>query len=140
MTRITAALGVLLATSSCVSSPRLLPGKAIEWKLNQYLKARVELQEQADWTIRLDMSSSLGPCLGHREDGSLDMEATFTLEDGTEVKVKPTRVIPELGSGLFFQTAIEVPVPMMASMSRPKLLNLRVQSQRETFRIVIDVY
>jgi len=138
MSRIAVLFAAAIASSSCASPPRLLPGKSFEWKPREFFKAKVELQEEPDWVVRLDMTSSLEPCVGYREDGSLEMEALFTLEDGTEVKGKPQRVVPELGDTGTFRTTVIVPVPM--EKSRPKLLKLRVHGQQETFRVIIDVY
>ena len=138
MTRLAVLFAVALASSSCASPPRLLPGKSFEWKPNEFFKVNVELQEQPDWAVQLDMTSRLGPCVGYRDDGTLEMEATFTLEDGTEVKGKPKRVTPELGGGGVFDSKVIVPVPMAGST--PKLLKLRVHGQQETYRVIIDVY
>lgn len=132
-----AVLLVALVGSSCASPPRLLPGKAFEWKPNESFNAKVELQEEPGWIIRLDMSSRFEPCVGNRKDGSLDMEALFTLENGTEVKGSPTRVMSEWASAGVFRTIVVVPLP---SPYRPSFLKLHVRGLGDIFRIVMDVY
>jgi len=143
MSRIAVFLAVAVAGSSCASQPalRVTLNQVSDWKPNELFSAKIRFEMGAEsYIVRLDMTRTLFPCVGDREDGSLDMDALFILGDGTEVTGVPKRVVPELGDTGTFRSAVEVSFPYPASRSRPEVLKLRVQREQATFRVVIDVY
>jgi hypothetical protein len=135
-------LAVVLLACSCRTDQHWnIPLMIHDWQANDTFWAKLELHEDSDsYFLRLDMTSKVVFCVGDREDGTPDMEARLVLRDGTVVKGKAKRVVPEWSSAGAFRTRVEVTFPRTSSKSKAKELTLDVERSRETcsMSVVVD--